>query len=439
LNQSFDRHHKEDDSLEKRRERAIVVALKQDGQSEELVWEHLDELILLADTAGADVVDQLVQSRRRPDPSTWIGKGKVEQLTAAADELDVDLIILDDDLSPAQAKNLSKQTQRRVLDRSGLILDIFAKRARTREARTQVELAQLNYLLPRLSGAWTHLERQRGGIGLRGPGETQLETDRRLVRTRIRQLKTELEKIQRQRKTRRARRDELFKVALVGYTNAGKSTLLNRMTGSDVFCEDRLFATLDSTVRRLELQDGTPCLVADTVGFIRKLPHHLVASFRSTLEEVAEADLLLHVIDLSHESYASHIEAVNDVLADLGAAGTPVLHVFNKVDLVDDPAIKKSVENNYAPCLQVSAKDSIRIDDLFERVQAFHAEGLLDFFLFIPWKHFAVCTDLRTKGTVLQEWNQEEGVLVKGQLPRAGGDAQLELWIDLGCEQRESQ
>jgi GTPase len=437
LNQSFDRHHIEETDG-KPRERAIAVTLKRDGQTEEIVWEHLDELILLADTAGADVVDQIVQSRRAPDPATWMGRGKVEQITAAADELNVDLILVDDDLSPAQAKNLSRQTQRRVLDRSGLILDIFAKRARTREARTQVELAQLNYLLPRLSGAWTHLERQRGGIGLRGPGETQLETDRRLVRTRIRHLKQELEKIQRQRTTRRGRRDELFRVALVGYTNAGKSTLLNRLTGAEVYCENRLFATLDSTVRRLEMHDGTTALLADTVGFIRKLPHHLVASFRSTLEEAAEADLLLHIIDLSHPGYESHIEAVNGVLYDLGAGGTPILHIFNKVDLVDDPTILRGAENRYSPCLMVSATEALHLDDLVDRVIKSRAEGLIEFKLLVPWKHFAMCTDIRLRATIHAEDSLEDGALLSGRVPRDGGQSLIDRWISLGCELHKS-
>jgi GTP-binding protein HflX len=412
MNQSFDRRSKQRDASEAtRRERAVAVALAL-PESRITVYDHLDELMRLADTAGVDVVDQVIQQRERPDAACWIGKGKAEQLKAVADELDADLILVDDDLSPAQARNLEKLSGRRVIDRSGLILDIFASRAQTREARTQVELAQLQYLLPRLTGAWTHLERQRGGIGLRGPGETQLETDRRMVRTRIRALKLELERINRARDTRNRSRANCFKVALVGYTNAGKSTLLNRLTGARVLEEDRLFATLDPTVRRLELEHGVECVISDTVGFIRKLPHHLVASFRSTLQEVADADLLLLVADLSHPQMDAHIKTVKEVLADLGAEDRPVLHVFNKVDLVEDPARAAVAQRNWEPSIVVSATEEIRLEDLLEQVGELSRSGHGRIRLFVPWSSFDLVSRLRREFQVIEGEDEEDGKLL---------------------------
>ncbi|MFA7330883.1 MAG: GTPase HflX [Candidatus Delongbacteria bacterium] len=416
-----------------RRERAIAVALILDASLREETLEHLDELIQLADTAGADVVDQVLQQRARPETATWIGKGKAEHLAAVADELQADLILTDDDLTPAQARNLEKLVKRPVVDRSGLILDIFARRARTRESRTQVELAQLKYLLPRLTRAWSHLERQRGGIGVRGPGETQLETDRRLVRTRIRQLEEELERIDRQRETRRKGREDLFRVALVGYTNVGKSTLLNRLTGADVLVENRLFATLDATVRRLALEDGTEVLLTDTVGFIRKLPHHLVASFRSTLREAADADLLLHVIDLAHPQMEAQIRAVRDVLQELGAGETPVLHVFNKVDLVEDPARMQRALALYAPAVLVSATQGLRLDQLLAGVEAYRAAGERRLWLLLPWARHGLSARLRSTMRVLEECSVEEGTRFLVAVPEADADAVLRPFLHEGC------
>ena len=297
----------------------------------------MEELALLADTAGAKVVGTLTQRRGSIHPAHFIGKGKVDELKALVAASDAELVIFDDDLSPAQVKNLEKVTERKVIDRSELILDIFAKRARTRESRLQVELAQLEYTLPHLTGMWKHLERQAGGIGTRGPGETQLETDRRLVRERIARLKEALKSVEKERETQRNRRRREFRAALVGYTNAGKSTLFNALTRSHVFVEDRLFATLDSTTRQMVNRDRDVVLLTDTVGFIRKLPHHLVASFHSTLVEAIEADVLLHVTDAADADFRRQMSAVDDVLDKILAEPRPPrLMVFNKCDRIDD-------------------------------------------------------------------------------------------------------
>lgn len=295
--------------------------------------EYLGELARLADTAGAVVVGEVTQALDRPNPATYVGKGKIDELRAMVAEKDATVLIFDDELSPAQGKNLEEELGKRVIDRAELILDIFALRARSAEARMQVELAQLEYSLPRLTRLWTHLEKFRGGIGVRGPGETQLETDRRLVGHRIKLLKARLQDVQRSRVVQRQSRKGEFRASLVGYTNAGKSSILRAMTGAtDIFVEDRLFATLDPLTREVQLGENVKVLLTDTVGFIRKLPHHLVASFRATLEEVGEADLLLHVIDASHPGWEEQRLVVDAVLAELGVHEAPVLHVFNKSD-----------------------------------------------------------------------------------------------------------
>lgn len=299
--------------------------------------EHLDELARLADTAGATVVGRLVQRVGAPTPGYFIGQGKVNELRRAAEAAGATLVVFDEDLSPAQGKNLEQALACRVMDRSELILDIFAIRARTKEARLQVELAQLEYLLPRLARMWVHLSRIRGGIGLRGPGETQLETDRRMIRRKISALKGKLEKVERHRRVLRHGRRAIPTAALVGYTNAGKSSLLRALTGSDAFVEDRLFATLDTKVRETSLDGGRRVRLIDTVGFIRKLPHDLVASFRATLEEVQDADILLHVIDASHPEWDDQARVVVDVLRDLELSDVPMVHVFNKMDRVESP------------------------------------------------------------------------------------------------------
>jgi GTPase len=359
------------ESTTKHKERAIVVGIVRPDQQREMVSEYLDELELLADTAGAEVVERVVQERRRLDPAFMIGRGKADEVAAMAKYLDADLIIFDDDLSPAQAKNIEELCHSKILDRSGLILDIFAKNARTREARTQVELAQLNYLLPRLTRQWTHLSRQVGGIGVRGPGETQLEVDRRLIRKRIRVLEDELEKIGRQRQNRRKSRKNVIKAALVGYTNVGKSTLLNAFTDANVLVENRLFATLDSTIRAVDLSDHRRLLFIDTVGFIRKLPHHLVASFKSTLEEAADADILLHVIDVTNPFYIEQMHTVEKVLQELKIDKKPTLKVFNKIDQLEDRAVLAEVKAAHDPCVCISAGRGIFLDDLIDHLTQF--------------------------------------------------------------------
>ncbi len=318
-------------------ERAVLVGAPIKGKRARIeLAEHLEELAELADTAGAVIVGEVTQALDKPNPSTYLGKGKLDELRDAAERDEATLIIFDDELSPAQARNVEQAIGVRVMDRAELILDIFATRARTSEARMQVELAQLRYMLPRLTRMWTHLEKFRGGIGMRGPGETQLETDRRLISHRIRVLDERLTGVQKSRAVQRQTRDSFFRAALVGYTNAGKSSILRAIAADDaVFVEDRLFATLDPLTREVELGDGHSVLVTDTVGFIRKLPHHLVASFRATLEEVREADLLLHVIDIAHAGWEERVEVVERVLADLEVGEVPILHVFNKIDQLE--------------------------------------------------------------------------------------------------------
>jgi GTP-binding protein HflX len=347
-------------TLSEKQERAILVGapLKR-SNARHLVTEHLRELERLADTAGAIVVGELTQNIDRPNPSTYVGKGKLDELKILAEEKGATVLIFDDELSPAQGKNLELELGKRVIDRAELILDIFAVRARSAEAKMQVELAQLEYSLPRLTNMWTHLEKFRGGIGVRGPGETQLETDRRLVGLRIKLLKDRLLDVTRSREVQRASRKNVFRASLVGYTNAGKSSILRAMSGvSDIFVEDRLFATLDPLTRDVSVGENQKVLLTDTVGFIRKLPHHLVASFRATLEEVGEADLLLHVIDASHPTWEEQRLVVDEVLADLKVNETPVVHVFNKCDALsaeDLAALKERMENLLPGSLFVSA------------------------------------------------------------------------------------
>ena len=324
----------------------------------------LDELRLLAESAGGCVVGELYQKLRRIDPATYIGKGKVVEMVRYADELNVKTILFDMDLTPAQSRSLQQRSEKVIVDRTGLIMDIFARNARTREARTQVELAQLQYLLPRLSGMWKHFTRHAGGIGLRGPGESQLEIDRRLIRRRIGTLSADLEKIARQGAVRRRRRQQLARIALVGYTNAGKSTLMNALTGADVPVENRLFKTLDSTTRRLRFPHGRMVLLSDTVGFIRNIPHALVASFQSTLAEAREADMLLHVVDISHSQVDIQIQAVEEVLGELGIGDTPCILVLNKVDRLKDGDVLQRFNAEHPQNVAVSASRGIGITRL---------------------------------------------------------------------------
>jgi GTP-binding protein HflX len=346
----------------------LVSAPSKRGNARHQADEHLEELARLADTAGAVVVGTLIQALDRPHPATYLGSGKVEELKLLINQLGATLVIFDDELTPAQGKNVEVIVGTRVMDRAELILDIFATRARSSEARMQVELAQLQYLLPRLTRMWTHLEKMRGGIGMRGPGETQLETDRRLIQHRIRVLKERLADVERAREIQREQRKGHYRVALVGYTNAGKSSILRQMAGDQqVFVEDRLFATLDPLTREVDVGDGYTVLLTDTVGFIRKLPHHLVASFRATLSEAKEADLLLHVIDSSHQVWEEQRDVVDAVLADLGLAKQPLLYVMNKMDALPEEqavAVRERVSNLMPNSLFVSALEPGGLDVL---------------------------------------------------------------------------
>lgn len=312
-------------------ERTVIVGIVTQNQSEEKLTEYLDELEFLTYTAGGEVIKRFSQKLERPNPKTFLGTGKMDEISLFIKEKNISTVIFDDELSPSQQKNISKILDCKVLDRTNLILDIFAQRAETSYARTQVELAQCQYLLPRLSGMWTHLERQKGGIGLRGPGETEIETDRRIVRDRIALLKEKIKTIDKQMAVQRGNRGAMVRVALVGYTNVGKSTLMNVISKSEVFVENKLFATLDTTVRKVVIKN-LPFLLSDTVGFIRKLPTQLVDSFKSTLDEVREADLLLHVVDISHPDFEEHINSVNQILQDIKSNDKPTIMVFNKID-----------------------------------------------------------------------------------------------------------
>jgi GTP-binding protein HflX len=354
------------DILKKTKERAMLVAINLKDADKHLVEEHLAELEELADTAGAESVFKIVQSRNRFDPAYYIGKGKAEELAQLVELNDVELVIFDDDLTAVQVRNLEKLFNRKIIDRSGLILDIFALRAKTKEAKTQVELAQLQYVLPRLTRAWTHLSKQYGGIGTKGPGETQIETDRRIIRTRISHLKEKLKRIELQRNTQSSNRKNHVRVSIAGYTNAGKSTLFNLITKSDVFAENKLFATLDSTTRSLDLNSRQKILISDTVGFIRKLPPHLVASFKSTLNEVRDADIILHVIDMSHYFYEDHLKIVDDTLKEFGSKDKIEIKVFNKVDAVKEKSTIEFIKNNYDNSVIISAQKGINISKLNE-------------------------------------------------------------------------
>lgn len=313
------------------RERCILVGIINRDQDEEKSREYLEELRFLADTAGADTMHMFTQKLSKPDPRTFLGSGKMEDIKGYVDAENIDMVVFDDELTPSQLKNIEALMEVKVMDRTNLILDIFAARAQTSYARTQVELAQYQYLLPRLTRMWTHLERQKGGIGMRGPGETQIETDRRIIQQKIALLKKKMQKIDVQMSTQRSNRGKLSRVALVGYTNVGKSTLLNLLCKTDVLAENKLFATLDTTVRKINI-DNLPLLMTDTVGFIRKLPTQLVESFKSTLDEVREADVLLHVVDISHPSFMDHIESVNQILQEIDSQDKPTIMVFNKID-----------------------------------------------------------------------------------------------------------
>jgi len=379
---------------EKQSDKAILIGAAFEDQPAELINEYLDELAFLTETAGAIPLKKFIQKLDKPNARTYIGKGKLKEICDFLQENDVNLVVFDDELSPSQMRNLEKETGVQILDRTTLILNIFAKRAKTAYAKTQVELAQYEYLLPRLTGLWTHLERQRGNVLLRGPGETEIETDRRIIRTKIAALKDQLARIDKQMATQRKNRSRMVRVSLVGYTNVGKSTLMNLISKSEVFAENKLFATLDATVRKVVI-GNLPFLLSDTVGFIRKLPHHLVESFKSTLDEVREADLLLHVVDISHPGFEEQIQVVNQTLHDIKVVNKPVIMVFNKTDAYkfvskdpDDltPVEKENISltelekswmaSDNSPCIFISALKKNNIEALrrllYEKVRDIH-------------------------------------------------------------------
>lgn len=377
-----------------KQERAVLVGVALPGEKAEQTKEYLDELAFLVNTAGGVVENVFTQRMQKPDRATFVGTGKLEEIQTYVKAEEIDLVVFDDELSPSQLRNIERELKVKILDRSNLILDIFAGRAQTAQAKTQVELAQLQYLLPRLTRMWTHLERQKGGIGMRGPGESQIESDRRMILEKITLLKERLKLIDRQNETQRKNRGQLIRVALVGYTNVGKSTMMNMLSKSEVFAENKLFATLDTTVRKVVI-DNLPFLLSDTVGFIRKLPHHLVECFKSTLDEVREADILMHVVDISHPNFEDQIDTVNETLKDLGARDKDTIMVFNKIDayvppeqdqLVDvdeqkEPITLADLKNTWmahhnAPAIFISATQKENVEELksllYEKVKDIH-------------------------------------------------------------------
>ena len=376
-------------------EKAVFVGVIKQNDDERQIMEYLDELEFLAETAGAVGVKKFIQKVDRPDSRTYIRSVKLQEIREYCEENEIEVVIFDDELSPTQLRNIERELNIRILDRTNLILDIFAQRAKTAYAKMQVELAQYQYLLPRLTRMWTHLERQKGGIGMRGPGETQIETDRRIIQDKISKLKEQLKKVDRQMASQRGNRGSLVRISLVGYTNVGKSTLMNLLAKSDVFAENKLFATLDTTVRKVVIEN-VPFLLSDTVGFIRKLPHQLVEAFKSTLDEVREADILMHVVDISHPNFEDHIRVVEETLKDIKAIDKPIFVVFNKIDAYryeeyDEFSLEPKRQENYTldefknswiakentPCIFISAREKIGIDklrgDLYKMVAEIHA------------------------------------------------------------------
>jgi len=402
-------------------ERAGLVGCYFNRRYRTTAEESLDELHALAEAAGAEVVHQALQERIAPDPAFFIGKGKAEELRHLVETAQLDLLVFDDELTPGQQRNLENKTGSKILDRTQLILDIFARRARTREGKLEVELAQLNYLLPRLTGKGTMLSRLGGGIGTRGPGETKLEMDRRRIRNRIALLRRELQGVQMHRKLQRARRQgvPLPVVALVGYTNAGKSTLFNALTNAGTVESSRLFATLDPLLRRVSLPNRLEIVLSDTVGFVRKLPHEIVAAFRATLEEVREANLLLHVIDVSNPIWREQEEAVRDVLVELGVSKIPCLEVYNKVDLLSDGDTPQLTTGSYKKRIMVSARESFGIDALIERIMEALESFSVQVELKIPYQKAGIISRLHSQGRVHSETYETDGVKLEVELPRS--------------------
>ncbi len=412
-------------ALEKKRERALLVKLITPSDSLWEVEESLEELGRLVESAGGEVMGKITQHRKQAEPAYYVGRGKVDEIKGAVEEGEGDLVIFDDDLSPTQDKNLEKCIGKRVLDRSELILDIFALRARTAQARLQVELAQLQYLLPRLTRMWEHLSRIRGGIGLRGPGETQLEVDRRVIRKRIGYLSRQLKVVKRRRREQRRHRSRGYNVAMVGYTNAGKSTLFNLLTDSHVATGDRLFETLDARTRNVDVDSSRVVLITDTVGFIRKLPHHLIASFRATLEEVIEADLLLHVIDISSSGIFDHVSVVEEVLVDLGIKEKPIIRIFNKIDRTDSVQMEEGVRLHYPDGVFTSATKGTGIEELKEAIcKEMRKDDLLMEFSF-PVIDSRALARLYSAGEVLEKSMNDGEMKVRVKMEREVRDRLL--------------
>ncbi len=404
------------------KEKALVVGVITQENDESVVKEHLDELALLVETAGGEVIGKVTQKISRINPATLVGIGKAKQIISQAKELGAKLIIFDDELTPAQIKNYHKLSKKiKTIDRNGLIIDIFKKHARTKEAITQVNLAYMEYLLPRLTRQWTHLERQMGGIGTRaGMGETQIEIDRRLIRTRISMLKKQLKKIEKERGTQSLKRKSEYRVSLVGYTNAGKSTLFRALTGANVYIKNQLFATLDTTIRKLKLDASHTVLISDTVGFIRKLPHNLVASFRSTLKEVLEADLIIIVLDISSNEINDHLGIINNVLKDMGASNLPILHVLNKVDKITDNKKLETIKRSFPNSVIISAQHHLMISSLKNKIVDKMESNFQTVELQIPYEKGKAIANAQKGVKVLQRNFEENAVRLKvrGAKPR---------------------
>ncbi|GAB1370000.1 GTPase HflX [Candidatus Kapaibacterium sp.] len=395
---------------EKDYERAIIISVSRKGSDRNLVEEYLEELEFLAKTAGAEIIERFSQELAKPNVKMMLGTGKAEEIKEFISENSISLAIFDDDLSPVQLRNLEKVFEVKVLDRSTLILDIFAKHARTNEAKTQVELAQLQYLMPRLTRMWTHLSKQFGGIGTKGPGETQIETDRRIVKHRIQMLKEKLEDIARNKEIQRKNRTSYPRFALVGYTNAGKSTLMNILTNSDVYVENKLFATLDTTVRQFSLPSGLDSLLSDTVGFIRKLPTHLVASFRSTLMEAADADVILHVVDVTHPYFRDHIKVVDDTLISLNIINKPTVLILNKIDLFEDYYGLKAIEQEFKDSVFISAKRHINVNALLAKMQEVYNQSSHNIKINIPYERMDLVSTLYKCSEIIEKDEHDLGI-----------------------------
>lgn len=398
-------------------ERALLVGIYGPETPRVLAEEYLDELELLTYTAGGVTIDKVLQNRTHPDPSSYVGSGKLRELKRMSGEKKIDTLIFDDDLSPTQIRNIEKETKTKVLDRSGLILDIFASRAKTAAAKTQVELAQLQYLLPRLTRFWTHLSRQQGGIGTRGPGESQIEMDRRMIDKRIATLKDKLDKIDQQRQTQRKGRSDKVRISLVGYTNAGKSTLMNALTNTEVLAENRLFATLDSTVRKYEIANHE-ALLSDTVGFIRKLPHDLIESFKSTLDEVRECDILLHVVDASSRMVEDYIKVVRETLEDMDVNGKKNLLVFNKLDAIDTQRIGE-LKRGYPQAVFVSAERGIGLGTLEARIKELIEEDYVTKSMSIPAAKYEGVAFLHREANIIEKKYVGSDIKLKFRIAKA--------------------